>query len=118
MYGVPADLNLERLRGATLIQVAIAEFQIQFRFEPETEIAVEGRWELRDRSGHIVDLAQRHAARDVYRVHQLLGRRVVGSQINPPESFTLEFDSGHRLQVFDSSDSFESFSIQPGGVIV
>jgi hypothetical protein len=118
VYGVPADLDLQRLSGATLIQLAIGEFQIQFHFEPETQIAVEGRWELRDRSGHVIDLAQSNADRDVYRIHQLLGRRVVGSQVNPPESFTLEFDNGDRLQVFDSSDRFESFSIQPGGVIV
>jgi hypothetical protein len=118
VYGVPADLDLQHLSGATLTQLAIGEFQIQFRFTPETEIAVEGRWELRDHSGHIIDHAQSNADREAYRVHHLLGRQVVRSRVDPPESITLEFDNGHRLQVFDSSSDFESFSIQPGGVIV
>ena len=118
MYGVPADLDLRRLSGAALTQLAIDEFQIQFRFTPETNIAVEGRWELRDRSGHIIDHTQSNADRDAYRIHHLLGRHVVRSHVDPPESITLEFDNGHRLQIFDSSSEFESFSIQPGGVIV
>ena len=118
MYGVPADLDLHGLHGATLTQLAIGEFQVQFRFTPETEIAVEGRWELRDRLGHMIDHAQTNAGREAYRIHQLLGRHVVGSYVKSPVSFVLEFDSGHRLEVFDSSKEFESFSIQPGGVIV
>jgi len=118
MYGVPADLNLSRFTGATLIQVALGEFQVQFRFRPEAEIAVEGLWELRDRSGRLVDHALPAADRDAYRVHQLLGRQVTGSQVDAPGSITLQFDSGHRLQIFDSSAEFESFTIQPGGIIV
>src|SRR6266566_2893475 len=57
-YGVPADLSLKRFVGATLIQIALGEFQIQFRFQPDSEIAVEGRWELRDHAGQLVDYAQ------------------------------------------------------------
>jgi uncharacterized protein DUF6188 len=118
MYGVPTDLDLERFVGSTLIQVALGEFEIQFRFHPEGEIAVGGRWELRGQSGHLVDQAQPTRDRDAYRVHQLLGRVVVGSQVDAPRSITLEFDNGHRLQVFDSSREYESFTIQPGDIIV
>ena len=118
MYGVPADLNLELFVGATLIQVALGQFQVQFRFQPKGEIAIEGRWELRDQSGRLVDYAQATADRDAYRVHQLLGRQVTGSRVDAPRSITLEFDSGHQLQVFDSSREYESFTIQPGDIIV
>lgn len=118
MYGVPVDLDLSRFNGATLIQVSLGEFQVQFHFTPTAEIAVEGRWELRDRSGRLIDHAQETTDREAYRVHHLLGRQVTGSQVDAPGSITLEFDSGHRLQVFDSSPEYESFTIQPGGVIV
>jgi hypothetical protein len=118
MYGVPRDLSLQGLHGATLIQVAIGEFQIQFHFEPAVELAVEGRWELRDPSGRLVDHAEANAARDVYRVHQLLGRRVTASRVDAPDSIALVFDGGHTLTVFDSSREHESFTIQPGGIIV
>src|SRR5882724_2013063 len=118
MYGVPADLSLERFVGATLVQVALGEFQIQFRFQPEGEIAVAGRWELRDNAGLLVDQAQATADREAYRVHQLLGREVTGAWVDAPKSIALQFNSGHRLEVFDSSQEYESFTIQPGDIIV
>ena len=118
MYGVPWTLNLHRFHGATLVQVAIGEFQIQFHFAPAGEIAVEGRWQLQDRSGQIVDQAEANAGRDVHRVHQLLGRQVTASRIDAPESIALVFDDGHTLTVFDSSSEHESFTIQPGDVVV
>ena len=118
MYGVPPDLSLERFVGTTLVQVGLGEFQIQFHFHPEGEIAVEGRWELRDQAGRLVDQAQATADRDVYRVHQLLGRKVTGARVDAPKSIALQFDSGHRLEVFDSSQEYESFTIQPGDIVV
>jgi hypothetical protein len=55
VYGVPADLDLSRFIGATLEQVALGRFQIQFHFHPDAEIGVEGRWALRGRSGRLID---------------------------------------------------------------
>jgi hypothetical protein len=124
VYGVPSDLNLQNFVGSTLTQVAIGEFELQFHFQPEghiqpgLHIGVGGRWELRDQSGHLVDEAQPTRDRDVYRVHQLLGRRVTGWEIDAPTSMTLAFDSGYRLQIFDSSREYESFTITPGWIIV
>ena len=108
------SLSLERFVGATLIQIALGEFQVQCRFQPAGEIAVEGRWELRDDAGRLVDQAQATADRDAYRVHQLLGRKVTDAWVGAPKSIALRFDNGHRLEIFDSSQEYESFTIQPG----
>ena len=118
MYGVPASLSLQRFVGATLIQIAIGEFQVQFRFQPESEIAVERRWELRDQSRCLVDQAQATADRDAYRVHQLLGRQVTKALVHAPRSIALQFDSGHSLEIFDNSQQYEPFTIQPGDIVV
>ncbi len=118
MYGVPADLNLERFVGAMLIQICLGESQIQFHFHPEGEIAVEGQWGVRDQAGRLVDQSQTPADRDAYRIHQLLGRKVISARVDAPRSIALQFYSGHRLEVFDSSTEYESFTIQPGDVIV
>jgi hypothetical protein len=66
VYGVPQDLDLNRFVGATLIQVCLGEFQVQFHFqaaggagsEGTLYIGVERRWELRDSSGRILDSAE------------------------------------------------------------
>jgi hypothetical protein len=42
MYGVPADLDLSRFKGAVLIQLSIGEFQVQFHFHPVGTISVVG----------------------------------------------------------------------------
>ena len=123
MYGVPANLDLTGFHGATLIQIGVAEHTLQFVFQPPLPnplhcIMVEGTWEIRDADGAILDRVQDHASRDVYRVHKLLSRDVVSSVVDAPRSFTLSFDSGHHLQVFDDSKQYESFSIQPGDIFV
>jgi hypothetical protein len=79
---------------------------------------VEGHWELADESGHIIDRAEPNSDRDAYRIHRLLGKKVASTRVDPPRSFTLHFNSGLRLQVFDDSEEFESFSIQPGDIYV
>ena len=127
MYGVPANLPLALFDKATLIQVCLGETQLQFHFQNAghvgpgstgPSISVEGGWELRDGSGETVDRRESNAAREAYRVHRLLGKQVVGTEMDPPRSFALKFEGGHVLRIFDDSEEYESFSIQPGNIFV
>ena len=123
LYGVPADLDLSGFHGTTLILIGVAEHTLHFTFQPETpaplhEIVVEGGWEVRDSNGALVDRVAEHATREVYRIHRLLSRTVVASTLDAPRSFTLRFDSGYSLTIYDDSEQYESFSIQPGDVFV
>jgi hypothetical protein len=118
MHGVPKDLDLSFLRGATLIQLGVGEFQIQFHFHPKGCISVEGDWEVRDSDGSLVDKSMPNDHRQSSRVHVLLGRQVESYAVNPPQSLTLHFNSGHALTVSDNSKDHESFSIQPGNINV
>jgi len=43
---------------------------------------------------------------------------VAGTEVDAPRSFALRFAGGEELRVFDDSDQFESFSIQPGDIFV
>ena len=127
MYGVPANLTLVMFDKATLIQICLGEFQLQFHFQnveharpslTGLSISVEGCWELRDGSGETVDRGQSNAERESYKVHRLLGKQVVGTELAPPRSLALKFEGGHVLRIFDDSESWESFSIQPGNIFV
>jgi hypothetical protein len=115
MYGVPADLPLDRFVGSELGQIAIGILQVQFRFEGSLSIHSEAHWELHGPTGEIVDTARNHAERDCYRIHEILGASVTRFSINAPTSFTLFFNSGHALTVFDDSDHYESFSVHLDG---
>jgi len=105
MYGIPANLDLSSFKGTTLIQLAVGEFQIQFHFHPEGRISVEGKWELRDLADVLLDDGGRASisGRESLHLHVLLGKRVESYSVNPPDSFSIRFASGHVLTVFDDS---------------
>lgn len=114
MYGVPKNLNLSPFHGAMLIQIGIGESQVQFHFNSRGSISVEGHWELLKNGGEIVDRAVAHISRDAYRLHPLLSQKVVTSEIRPPDWFALIFENDLVLRIFNDSQEYESFSIQPG----
>jgi hypothetical protein len=119
MYGVPPNLDLSGFKGATLIQICIGEHQVQFHFHPQGSIFVESKWELRDSSGMLVDEARdTNAERDAYRLHVLLSTIVESYAVDAPRSFSLRFESGYVLTIFDDSRQYESFSIQPGDIFI
>ena len=118
MYGVPKDLDLSGFVGKILTQIAIGEFQVQFNFHPDGHISAMGDWELRDHDGSLIDRALPNKERSEYRLHLLLGQEVACWEIDPPRLLSLGFASGHVLRVFDDSQQYESFMIQPGDIVV
>ena len=133
MHGVPSNLPLKQFIDATLDQICIGEHQLQFHFsttlspseikhgkfpEPRS-VCVEGEWEFRDSTGKILDRVLEHSEWETYSIHRLLSQRVTAFTINPPRSFTLAFETGATLTIFDDvSIPYESFSIQPGDIYV
>lgn len=119
MYGVPVDLNLSDYVDATCTQVILGEFQIQIHFTPIAAILIEGRWELRDGHGEIIDRhSSVNADREFVRLHVLLGQSVASSNVNDPSSFSLTFESGHVFEIFDDSDEYESCQLSPSVIII
>lgn len=111
MYGVPDNLLLERLIGREFNFIGLGSFQVQFHVSSLVAIHVEGRWELRDHSGSLVDFAQEPAERDSYRLHRIIDVRITRFALDAPRSFTLYFESGHSLAIYDDSEQYESFSV-------
>src|SRR5438067_2138352 len=119
MFGVPANLDLSQLKGKYLSHIQMAQFDLQFVFEGGIRICVQGDWQLREPSGELIDWGvDPPASREFYRVHLLLDKTVTNFTVDPPRSFTLYFDDGLSLTVFDSFQQFESFQIWPAGIVV
>src|SRR5262245_3213158 len=107
MFGVPANLDLSQLQGDCLTQICLGEFDLQFRFGGGGNISVWSNWQIRDASGTVIDQAiDPPAQRESYKLHVLLGRTITTFTVDPPRSFTLHFDSGMMLTVFDDSRQF------------
>jgi len=115
MHGVPKDLPLEGFVGDALTQICIGQNEIIFRFSEAGSITAEGRWELTDAAGRLIDQSSEHAERSSYKIHVLLGSPVKSFVVEAPVWFSLSFDSGSTLKVFDDSHVYESFSVEPTG---
>ena len=118
MYGVPNDLDLTFLHRTTLIQIRLGQFQVQFHFHPVGTICVDGSWELIGAAGEMLDRSYDDSDRPPYELHRLLGREVTATEIHAPKWFSVEFETGEVLRVFDDSETYESFQIQPGDIVV
>jgi len=106
MHGVTSDLPLASFVGKQCNQIALGRLQVQFHFSGTGSISAESRWELRDAAGNLIDGSCEHAARDAYRVHKIIDVPIMRFAIDTPKSFTLQFESGHALIIFDDSDEF------------
>lgn len=119
MYGVPADLDMNFLVGAELIQVCLGQIQIQFHFLPKASISVEGSWKLIGSSGTRVDRGERDAICGQHTLlARMLGHRVTQANVVGRNSIVLRCDNGDELHIFDDSAEYESFSLDPIGIVV
>jgi hypothetical protein len=118
MYGVPKDLPIQRFVGDALFQVCIGIGGVHFVFGHAGTIAVDGRWELVDSLGAVIDRKQEHEQRESYRLHVILNADVTECRLDPPRSFSLTFATGHRLVVHDDLPNYESFHIYPDDIHV
>lgn len=117
MYGVPKDLNLTFLHGAQLTQLCLGQFDVQFHFTSNGSISIQGKWELLDAAGLLLDQSQ-DWPRPPFQLHQLLGCEVMSTEIRSPTWFALRFDTGLVLRIYDDSKHYECCSIQPGNVFI
>ena len=53
-----------------------------------------------------------------YQLDRLVGLVVTASEVAAPGWFALRFNSGEVLRIYDNSEQYESFSIQPGNIFV
>ena len=91
MYGVPANLPLQRFVGQFLNQAGIGVDGVHFRFGPAGTICAFGSWELHDSAGVLVDRGLENSKRECYRIHVIFNADVTAYSIDPPRSFSLTY---------------------------
>jgi hypothetical protein len=113
MHGLkPTDIDaLTPLKGAEIVQICIGLYQIQFGFHPQGDVSVEGRCELIDSCGAVINAWDRGNRSEMFRFPELLHKRVVAVAIESTQSLLLTFEHGMAMRVIDNSKQYESFSV-------
>ena len=113
MYGLkPTDIDaLKPLLRAEITQICVGPSDLQFNFHPSGNVTVQGRCELIDSAGQVVDVWEDNTHSGMFRFPELLMTPVSDVVIDSPKSFVLQFANGMALRVIDNSEQYESFSV-------
>jgi hypothetical protein len=118
MNAILADLDLSSLVGAEVEQNCLGMWQVQIRFNSGASISIEGDWVFSDEQGRVIDRNSDSIRQRPFQLHRLLQRVVVATEISPPLSLSLRFTWGYVLTLTVSNGGYESFSIEPLGIIL
>jgi Family of unknown function (DUF6188) len=115
MYGLKKGIDLSFLKDRELIQVAIGVYQVQFGFDEDVRIGVEGGFDYFDGATELSWKPEAEYSRIAARTVALLGATVHTFEAHEDGTLKLAFSNGHRLVILDSSKEYESYSItRPG----
>jgi hypothetical protein len=95
--------------------VAIGEHELIIRFHPEGAITIEGHWLLKDERGVIIDRSIEHADRNSWSIPKILGKNISKCEVKDDRHLVIFF-GGLELQIEDSSDQYESFTVEHAGL--
>jgi hypothetical protein len=113
MHGLKStDIDaLRHLKDAEITQICLGPHDIQFNFTPRGNVSVQARCELLDPIGGILDVWEKATQPGPCRFIELFESPVQEVVIDTPRSFLLRFANALVLRVVDTSDHYESFSV-------
>ncbi len=113
MYRLPTDAaeRLSYLKGAEVEQVCVGKFDLQFHLHPRGKVSVWSRCELLSPDGNALDTWDVGRRTDRFLFAELLGGTVADILVEDARTLTLRFADGRRLAIHDTSDQYESFSV-------
>jgi Family of unknown function (DUF6188) len=117
VYGLPDDFALPSFSGASLIQIAIGQHQVQLNFDGNNRsISIESRYavEAPGRSREVFTGMPAGAAQ----LAALLGDQVDDVTGAPDGTLKLIFTTGATVIIFDDSTRYESYQIHDGDRLI
>ncbi|OQW61006.1 MAG: hypothetical protein BVN28_08200 [Nitrospira sp. ST-bin4] len=114
MYGLKPNVDLRFFVGKELIQVAVGPADVQFHFHERVSLSVQSRIE------HISEGVETEWDGDENKplaaasLLGLISSSVTSVQGDSDGTLSLRFTNGDLLKVFDDSEHYESYQINPG----
>ena len=116
MHGLATDTDVSFLREAPLIQICVGENEVILRLDPGISVTIESSVRLVSPGGE--ELISDESLQIAPAVLPLLGSTVADVSILPPGTLRLTWSSGHVLDVLDSVEHYESYTITHGDDVI
>jgi hypothetical protein len=118
VYGLKKNIDLNFLSGREVTQVAIGVYQVQFHFDEDVAIYVEGEFSYFDGKDELHWKPEPGAANIAGRTATLLASTIERFEAHEEGTLKLFFSNGHQLTIPDSSKEYESYQITRPGVYI
>jgi hypothetical protein len=113
MNGLPLGIDLTKFNDARVIQLCFGENQLQFHFDNDDSVAVEGKVIIRGSVS--TDTRVDRYATEATRLCGVLGKRVSLASRVDDGGLRLRFENGIEITVLNSKKQYESFQVHIGG---
>lgn len=115
MNGLPPSVDLTPIIGAEIIQICFGKFQFALNFDLEVRIVVESTCIYISSLGasEIIEDYPKAASQ----LCELLGLQVEGIERSIDGGVVLKMTGGKRLEILNSSRTYESFQIEIGKLL-
>lgn len=115
MNALPTEHDLGFLVGSTLFQVCIGENEVILRLNAEISITIESSFLIHDSSG--LGMAFNDSRSSAGSLVKLLSNTVTKVHCQIDGTLSLWFSSHYILEIYKSSEGYESYQIQHGNDI-
>ena len=110
MYRIPADLDLSVIIGADLNQIALGRYDVQFNFDAKSTICLQSRAVVLQEGVEVATWNEENNWSSLA-FQDLLNQSVLSYSVLNDQLLEIQFTNSFALQLYDSSDQFESMQI-------
>lgn len=115
MHDLNPKIDLTLLKNRKVVQIAVGLFQVQFGFDEDVRISVEGGFSYFDGKAESAWKPEPGCSSVAAATVGLLGAVITKFEAHENGTLKLEFSNGRQLTIPDSSKEYESYSItRPG----
>lgn len=116
MYGLQLGLDLSFFVGSSLSQVCIGANELTLNFDSDVSVTVESRIAITSPGRGTEQFDDLRASAGL--LAELLERQVITAEGYPDGTLRLQFETGQILDLYDTSDAYESYQIRHGSEVI
>ncbi len=116
MYGLPNNTDLSFFRGKLLLQVCIGYNEVILRFSDDLSVTLQT--DIGHKKAGVCMALYKTMIPSASVLVNLLHTSIVNASAEPPGTLVLEFSNNEMLEIYDTSQQYESYQIVYGDKMI